>query len=344
MSIRPFTLEGTYFDGRQPVGQSATLKVVGANVALEAGAIRQTYRLAALKLSPRIASADRFIAFPDGGQLQCADRAELDQLPQKKAEGFVAFLENNVAVAVFGTAVIAVSLIVGYTVGLPAAAERVAAKIPIEVETELGRSGLEWLDDNEWLVPSALNNAKQAQIQKGFNELIQGLPYAKHYQLEFREAPKLGPNAFALPGGTVIITDELVKIARTPDEILAVLAHEIGHVERRHTLKMVLQDSVVAIVVASVTGDAASFGAAALPTILAQRSYSRQFETESDDFAFALLKQHGRSPNSFADVMMRMYEKQQAKLKGERGASDFLSTHPLTAERIERARQAAGKD
>ncbi len=60
------------------------------------------------------------------------------------------------------------------------------------------------------------------------------------YSLNFREGGAIGPNAFALPSGTIILTDELVDIAGDDnDMVLAVLAHEIGHVDKKHSLRQI---------------------------------------------------------------------------------------------------------
>jgi predicted Zn-dependent protease len=143
-----------------------------------------------------------------------------------------------------------------------------------------------------------------------------------------------------LPGGTIIITDEMIKTAETIEEVLAVLAHEIGHVEFRHTMRNVLQGSVVAVAVATITSDAATLSGAVtgLPLIIMNTKYSREFETEADNFGFNLLRQKGHSPAAFASIMERI-----ARSDGPKDRFAFLSTHPLTDERIARARNAAGK-
>jgi predicted Zn-dependent protease len=80
-----------------------------------------------------------------------------------------------------------------------------------------------------------------------------------------------------------------------------------------------------------------SVAVAGLPALLAQAKYSREFETEADEFAFQLLKQHGRSPEAFATLMERLAGEDD----GAERSYAFLSTHPMTAERVQRARAAA---
>src|SRR5205085_7931626 len=123
----------------------------------------------------------------------------------------------------------------------------------------------------------------------------------------------------------------------------AVLAHEVGHVRHRHGLRTGLQAAGLAALAAAALGDAGSVTSLAvgLPTALLQSGYSRAFETEADDYAFARLKQIGVSPRAFA-AAMTLLEKAQAGAGGGRGAMDYFSTHPATGKRIERALAAAG--
>jgi Zn-dependent protease with chaperone function len=335
-----FALRGYYYDGRQPLRRSATLEIAAGEATLLWEEQSRRYRAANLLVSPRVGRADRFIALPDGGQFQCGNHASLDRLPQHSVtEGAVAWLEQRVAVAVASVVLIVALLAGGYRYGLPAAAQQVAAKIPLETEQRLGEQALVWLDHSDWFQPSGLGQDTQDRIRWKLEELYAELPYAQHYRLEFRQAEYIGANAFALPGGTLVITDAMVKLAESDEEVLAILAHEIGHVELRHVMRHVLQDSAVAVAAAAITGDAAtlSVAVAGLPSVLAQAEYSRDFESEADDFAFRLLRKHGMSPEAFASVMERI----EGDCECDPGALDFLSTHPITGERIERARAAA---
>lgn len=335
-------LRGQYYDGRQPIRSPATLVFAGREAALIGARIAQRFPAPALRVSPRVGRADRFVALPGGGQFQCPDDALLDRLPQEiRSEGPVAWLEQRLAVAIGCVAIIASLLAGGYWYGLPAAAERVAARIPIETEAALGEQVLNWLDNYEWFGPTRLEKGLQEDIRRGFAELHGGLPMTARYRLEFRDARLIGPNAFALPGGTIVITDEMIKATKSRAEILAVLAHEIGHVERRHTLRHLLQDSAVAVVAAAITSDAASLSVAVAgaPALLAQAKYSREFETEADEFAFRLLKRRGLSPEAFATLMERLSKEHE---DAER-AFAFIATHPVTAERVSRARAVAAE-
>ena len=342
MIIQPTRLEGQYFEGSQPVAVRAVLVFNGNEATLTHVQGSKTYPVQYLSVSPRIGRADRFINLPDGAQFQCSDHAVLDSLPQESfSEGVVAWLEEQWGVALAGVAIIVVILLMSYFYGLPAVANYAASRIPVQTERALGEQALKWLDNNSWLRPTQVSKDRQKDILKGFDRLRAEQPLKDYYRLEFRDSTLIGPNAFALPGGTIVITDGMVSASESTEEVLAVLAHEIGHVELRHTMRSILQNSAIAAVAATVTSDAASLSVAVagLPALLAETRYSREFEEAADDYAFRLLKKLNYSPEAFASIMERLEKKHE----GEHRGRTFISSHPVTEERVKRAREAARK-
>lgn len=334
--------QGNYFDGFQPSNIPAQMEFTDREAILSAGYACERYLISDLTVSPRIGSTERFIILPNGGQFVCADDTFLDALPQESpSEGPVAWLEKRWGVALACIAVILGALLAGYFFGLPIAAKHIAARIPLKTEQSLGNQVVVWLENRRWLEPTTLDADTRKTIANGFVGLCSDLSMKNYYQLKFRSSKVLHANALALPGGTIIITDDMVKMAQAPEEILAILAHEIGHVESRHAVRNILQQSVIAAAVTTITADAASLSAVVtgLPMLVAQTKYSREFETAADDFAFNLLKQKGYSPAAFASIMERIAQKEGDKPAG----FAYVSTHPLTTERINRAYAAAAE-
>ncbi len=343
MSRATVTLQGTYFDGLKPLGSPATLVWAEREAALIGEQVSRRYALVKLIVSPRIGKADRFITLPDGGQLQCPDHPLLDRLPHEVgSEGVVAWLEQRLAVATACIALVIGMLAWTYLYALPVVAEKIAMRIPLETERKLGIQTLAWLDEHAWFEASHLSPQRQALLRDGFRRLYAKLPQQAYYRLEFRNSTFIGPNAFALPGGTIVITDAMVALAEQDDEIMAVLAHEIGHVELRHTMRQVIQGSITAAIATTVAGDAASLSAAVagLPAAIAQAKYSRAAESEADAYAFRLLRQRGLSAEAFAALMERVAKKED----GLPQSMGFLSSHPTTRERIKQAHAAASAD
>lgn len=146
------------------------------------------------------------------------------------------------------------------------------------------------------------------------------------------------PNALALPAGTVVITDALLGLAATPDAFAGVLAHEIGHVDRRHGLRKLIHDGGLMIALSFFTGDAASIVAAG-GRALAGAAYSRDAEREADDFAVAAVAAAGGDPEALGPFLARLDESAAATTGGLGG---LLDTHPLSAERAAAIAARAG--
>jgi len=294
--------------------------------------------LATVVADARLPGVPRMLALPDGARIETGDHDAVALLfpPKSRIDAAAFWLESRWAAALGTIPVIAGLTWLFVAIVLPLGAGPVAQMISPRIENAIGRQSLAALD-RVALNPSALDADTQEKIERRFRQFVAGEPGEENYVLVFRSGA-LGPNALALPGGIIIVTDDMVHLAPNEDELLAVLAHEIGHVQGRHALRLILQDSGVVVLIAALAGDAVSMSvlAAALPTALLQSHYSRQFEEEADEYAFAHLRRHGYSPQLFADMMRRL---QQADRRpaGEGGVLRYFSTHPLTEERIQRA-------
>ena len=143
-------------------------------------------------------------------------------------------------------------------------------------------------------------------------------------------------NAFALPGGNIVVLRGLLERADSPDEAAGVLAHEIGHVVRRHVTEGILRRLGISLLIDSVTGGGGA--AASLAGAAASASYGRAAEEEADEFALAALAAARISPEGFA----AFFERMGARDKG-RGPVPLLASHPATEERAARVRSHAPK-
>lgn len=146
------------------------------------------------------------------------------------------------------------------------------------------------------------------------------------------------PNAFALPGGHIVLTTGLLSALESPDELAAVFAHEWGHVRQRHVLRSVFRQASLQVLLAFVAGDQSALsGTLRMAGELGSLSYSRGWEREADDEAMALLAAHGTSPAALVAAL----ESIRKAARTEGAAIGFLSTHPTSAERAERIRENA---
>jgi len=124
-------------------------------------------------------------------------------------------------------------------------------------------------------------------------------------------------NAFALPGGIIVINTGLILAANSADEVLGVLAHEIIHVTEQHGIRNIMSTAGTYLIVQAMIGDASGVLAtlaSAAPLLIGQQ-YSRNFESEADEFGFELLHKANINPQGLADFFVILEaDKQQKKL------------------------------
>jgi Zn-dependent protease with chaperone function len=341
------TLTASYFDGVTAKAQTVTLRLVGGDLVLAGEGINRSIRAADVQWPERTRHGIRVAHFADGGSVQCADAAAWDAWRQqggqrdswvvKAQQSWRGVLVSVLLLVVLGAAV--------YTWGLPWAARAVVAVTPHSADAALGQASLSAIDDS-LMQPSKLSIEEQTRLREAFVKALSAQPAGSvpAWQLVFRKS-RIGPNAFALPGGTMVMTDEMVELVGGDDKVItAVLAHELGHVRHRHGLRMLVQATVLAGVTSVVLGDFSTL-LAGVPLLLGQASYSRDAEKEADAEAVRILKAAGISP----EVMVTLFEKLEAKNKPDKeaapGQSSWLgiafASHPSDADRIAYFRQAA---
>ena len=187
--------------------------------------------------------------------------------------------------------------------------------------------------------PSALSDAERDRVRQILGRLkaVAPEPRFADYKLVFRSMPKIGPNAFSLPGGTILVTDQMVRSFPEPDVLAGVLGHEIAHVAEAHGLKQVYRSLGTYLLVAVIVGDVGPILDDLLLEggLLLSLSYSRDHEWEADRTGMELAARAGYDPAALALFFERM-------TAGERAAgSSWLSTHPATGERILEIRRYA---
>ena len=331
-----------YFDGKSSSGREVTLVLDAQRVLRVRGeGIDLGWPIEEVRASDRIGSSRRHLSFPDGSQCETGDNDGVDRLFAAQEAGASFLLprllhrwESGLRYALAAVAITIAAIAAAIFWGIPALAKQVAFALPAATETLIGRDALAALD-RFVLAPSRLPAERQGALRKLLSGMTADIEGAAGYRLEMRAGGRVGANALALPAGIIVVTDELVALSRDERELEAVLAHEIGHLRQRHILRHVLQDSVTALLVAVTVGDLTSLTslAAAAPTLLLQAKFSRDFEREADDFALAHLARRGIPQEMFAAILQRMEDKRPAGTD----AADFLSSHPATRERIERA-------
>ena len=334
-------LAATWYDGRSSRAHAVVLRRFDAvTIEIVADEWARTEPFAAIAITPRLAGLHRTLRFADGALAHVDDNDVIDAWFGERhgMEARVDRLERRWRTAIAAAAFSGLAVVLFFAYGLPRLADAAARAIPLPVERALGAQ-VDLLLRKLGLGDTRLDRARIDTLTKRYDAYAALVPGAAQYRVAFRSAD-IGANAFALPGGDIVATDDLVR-ALDDDEVLAVLAHETGHQHHRHVMRSVLQGSAVALAAALLTGDVGSAGAVAIavPTFLLDQHYSRAFESEADEFAFDTLERAGVSPRRFADAMRKI---DAAGAKDADGEPDgYLSSHPSSAARIARALERA---
>jgi len=141
-------------------------------------------------------------------------------------------------------------------------------------------------------------------------------------------------NAFALPGGKVVIQSGLLDNAKSWEEVLGVLSHELAHVTRRHHMRGIINNLGLYTILAATVGDVSALAGTigSMGGELASLSNSRTFETEADETGWKYLVKAKIQPSGMISFFETL-DKENKKTKMD-GYLSFLSTHPETKERI----------
>ncbi|AWT35495.1 hypothetical protein GCM10008956_08340 [Deinococcus arenae] len=342
----PVSLRGVYFDGHSSRDRAATL-TLGDPAWLTLDGESHSIQAGALRVDPPVPGVRRVIHLPGGARFETTDFAPL--LAWERTSGRnralrgVAWLEAHWGSALAAVA-LAFALLGGFIVwGIPALATQAARVTPRGVLASFDAQTLRFLEEQAFIGPSGLPRARQAQLQREFGQ-VQGWAGGGYpYRLLLRDGKPggeagVGANAFALPNGTIVMTDQLVALARSDRELLGVLAHETGHVTRRHGLATVYQGLGLGLVTTLVTGDlvSASTFAAAVPAAILRGGYSRAAEAEADRVSADFMRSRYGTTRPLQDILTRLEAGARGEAAGDAEPAwlDIFRSHPVTAERV----------
>lgn len=212
--------------------------------------------------------------------------------------------------------------------GIPAFANLVTPWVPVSWEITLGRTVLAQMVPNE---QRCMNEVLQKQVNLLMARLVN--PARIPYQLHVTIVDSDVFNAYALPGGEIVLFRPLLEATQSPEELAGVLAHEAEHILLRHTTQSLLRDLSLAALVGAAFGDVTGIGTLAIQAArtLSTLHYSRDMEEQADFEGIELLQRAHFNPAG----MIQFFE----TLKTREGRVDmpaYLSTHPQTEQRISR--------
>ena len=141
----------------------------------------------------------------------------------------------------------------------------------------------------------------------------------------------------AFPGGLIVFYAPLIRLTETPEELAAIMAHEMGHVVHRDPLRKLIRQIGLSATLAIVGGESTAILEDLVRDLL-DLKYSRDQEREADDFALQILAASGIDPAHFASIMQKLSS---GTTRGGDRVFKYLSTHPHLDERLTKARQAS---
>src|SRR2546422_7859462 len=336
---------GHYLDGRSAARRQASIRLTptGLEITLEGGAslwwplreVRQTqgfYAGEQIRLERAGPLPETLLVDDPGflGSLHAAAPALGRRFhdPRRRRARVLFTIVAAVTAVAAGTVL--------YVWGIPAAAGLLAARVPVSWEERLGQAAVNQLTASRRRCVDPEREAAIGAIVKRLLDPVPRVPYTFRVTvLDDRTV-----NAFAVPGGQVVLLRGLVERLRTPEELAGVLAHELQHVIQRHATRLLLQHASTGLVLVAVSGDITGAMAYGIESarVLGTLRYSRHLESEADVEGLRMLLAADVDPRG----MIAFFETMRAAERGASATFRYLASHPLAAERVEALKQLAG--
>ena len=212
---------------------------------------------------------------------------------------------------------------------------------PYKWEQKIGEATYKTLSSTI-LEKSEIPEKRRTDIREKSQKIFKHSELYKNPEIKFKKSTILGPNALALPGGPIIITDDLIKLLKDDELILSVIAHEIAHIKERHSLQQIVEIAGLSSIAWMIFGlDESILEEIAFIGInVWSLKKSRDLEKDADLMALKLLEKTGMSKKSFIQAIEKLSKYYCLKTKIEKSIcvdeikSGWLSTHPTGAERL----------
>ncbi len=245
------------------------------------------------------------------------------------------FDKIGVAGCLISIAGILLPLLALYFFLLPLLAERAAEKVSPEIEKQIGDT---WF--HSLTATYKVDTAKTRLVQQFYDSL----GYGGAYDMRITVVTEPVENAFAVPGGRIVVFDSILGIMDAPEQLAGLLAHEASHIQLKHSTRSIFRELANSLFISLILGDYGDVTAVVAQhgDQLAGLSYSRSLELEADDNGLKLMLASGIPPRGIPDLFRKM----KSSLENE-NASDvpsFLSTHPSMEERVKVIEEKIGAE
>jgi predicted Zn-dependent protease len=217
--------------------------------------------------------------------------------------------------------------------GAPLLLSGLARLVPVSLEERLGAAVTGGLASGKGLCDDPATERLIASLVKRLEESGPKTPY--QFRVRVVKVPMV--NAMAAPGGHIVLFSGLLDRMETPEQVAAVLAHEMQHVIQRHTVKSIIRAVGLQAVLSLVLGDPGVLGEMA--GNLGVLAFLRGDEQSADDAALEMLRRAGIPPGEMVRAFERLRQSEEGQESAQLGLGKYLSTHPPLEERIARVRE-----
>ena len=257
-------------------------------------------------------------------QLEITDKEFHREYAARRGASLIKRLRTNQGMMLVVTGLLTIVAAIGliYIYVVPWAAEIAAKRVPQSYEVEMGRGLYESILQNE-----KVDTAKTIAINRFFGQIKVEGSYPVHISVVNQNIP----NAFALPGGSIVVYSKILEDMETPDQLAALLAHEYSHVQLKHSTRNIFRSLSGSLLISIIIGDFSGATALILQNAENLRSltYSRALESEADNNGLQILKANGIE----AAGMKALFE--QLEKASNIDVMEIVSTHPDLDKRIE---------
>ncbi|MGL5114686.1 MAG: M48 family metallopeptidase [Beijerinckiaceae bacterium] len=329
----------TYYDGLKPEPRRAEVELtqLGLTLSIDGGPIfkweLESVRMPQDSAPPVLFHRERSGA-RTGEVLEVSDAAFAEAMKTAcPALGGTARERARTLRKVIGwSAAAIVSLAVLVVYGLPYLADRLTPLVPWSLEARLGGAVEDQIvqslaGDKPRVCQADGKGEGAASLRKLMEKLSTHATWPGELTVKVVDSPI--QNAFALPGGRIVLLSAFIEKAESADEVAAVLAHELGHVAHRDSMRAMIHAGGVSFLVGTLLGDFTGAGALVIAsrTLLTSR-YSRDAERQADRFGVELITKAGGDPRALGRFLRRV-----ASFPGERSL-EILMSHPVTEDRV----------
>ncbi|MGB7318607.1 MAG: M48 family metallopeptidase [Planktotalea sp.] len=335
----PFSLDGSAFLPSASRKVAARLDVADHNgqtwVRIIGAGEEELARdiLASVQIDPALGRTPRKLTFSDGTVFETPDHAGFQHIDGDSYWSKLHRLERfSPHLVGFTLACLAAAYLL-WRYGLDALAGIAVAMTPMVVVEQIDRGTLQTLD-YVMAEPSRLPQSEKDRALVIYERVVAALPEkerkARDFKLLFRDMPEVGANAFALPGGTMVMTDDLIQDFPSEDVLAGILGHEVGHVVEEHGLRRLYRSLGAYVLIALLAGETGPMLEDVLleGNALLSLSYGRDQESAADEFGLALSHQAGYDPAGLKEFFETL-----AKEMGE--PPQWMSSHPNHDNRVQ---------